>query len=243
MSEHDRELAAGAALGALSPEDAARLEEEARRKPALADGARGVPRDRLHARGGDRAGAAPEDSSPASSLAIETSTPAGAPRPPSRRAPRALARRSRRLWPAFAVGARRRGRSRARSRGFGGRRPRASRGPSGGQRNGGVPRRPRRGEAVRAEPGRREARPRSRRGTRRPRPASTTRCGSCASTSDGEMEAVGVFSPTDAAVELEFRLPGPGEYEAVDVSVEPDGGPAEHSGRSLAGGRFEQSTS
>ncbi|MGH3022964.1 MAG: anti-sigma factor [Gaiellaceae bacterium] len=55
----------------------------------------------------------------------------------------------------------------------------------------------------------------------------------------GEMEAVGVFSPTDSAVELDFRLPGPGDYEAVDVSVEPDGGPAEHSGRSLAGGAFE----
>lgn len=59
---------------------------------------------------------------------------------------------------------------------------------------------------------------------------------------EGEMEAVGVFSPTEPALELEFRLPGPGSYEAVDVSVEPDGGPAEHSGRSLAGGRFEPST-
>ncbi|HET8652475.1 MAG TPA: anti-sigma factor [Gaiellaceae bacterium] len=56
---------------------------------------------------------------------------------------------------------------------------------------------------------------------------------------EGEMEAVGVFVPTSATVDLEFRLPGPGDYEAVDVSVEPDGGPAEHSGRSLAGGKFE----
>jgi anti-sigma-K factor RskA len=56
---------------------------------------------------------------------------------------------------------------------------------------------------------------------------------------EGEMEAVGVFVPTSATADLEFRLPGPGAYEAVDVSVEPDGGPAEHSGRSLAGGKFE----
>ena len=56
---------------------------------------------------------------------------------------------------------------------------------------------------------------------------------------EGEMEAVGVFVPTSATVDLEFRLPGPGDYEAVDVSVEPDGGPADHSGRSLAGGKFE----
>ena len=56
----------------------------------------------------------------------------------------------------------------------------------------------------------------------------------------GEMEAVGVFTPTTASVDLEFRLPGPGDYEAVDVSVEEDGGPAAHSGTSLAGGVFEQ---
>jgi anti-sigma-K factor RskA len=55
----------------------------------------------------------------------------------------------------------------------------------------------------------------------------------------GEMEAVGVFSKSGPNLDLEFRLPGPGAYEAVDVSVEPDGGPPEHSGRSLAGGTFE----
>ena len=48
----------------------------------------------------------------------------------------------------------------------------------------------------------------------------------------GEMEAVGVFTPTTSSVDLEFRLPGPGDYEAVDVSVEEDGGPAAHSGTS-----------
>jgi hypothetical protein len=61
------------------------------------------------------------------------------------------------------------------------------------------------------------------------------------SEADGEMEAVGVFVPTTDEVDLEFRLPGAGDYEAVDVSVEADGGPPEHSGRSLAGGTFEPS--
>ena len=61
--------------------------------------------------------------------------------------------------------------------------------------------------------------------------------------SPGEaMEAVGVFRPTAHDVKLELRLPGPGAYQAVDVSLEPDGGSAEHSGRSLAGGRFESTS-
>lgn len=57
--------------------------------------------------------------------------------------------------------------------------------------------------------------------------------------SDSEMEAVGVFSPENPDLQLEFRLPGTGDYQAVDVSVEPDAGSPAHSGRSLAGGRFE----
>ena len=56
---------------------------------------------------------------------------------------------------------------------------------------------------------------------------------------NGAMEAVGAFTPEDEDASLEFRLPGPGDYRAVDVSVEPDGGPAEHSDVSLAGGSFE----
>lgn len=52
------------------------------------------------------------------------------------------------------------------------------------------------------------------------------------------MEAVGVFDPTSSEVSLELRLPGAGDYAAVDVSVEPDAGPPEHSGTSLAGGEF-----
>ena len=53
------------------------------------------------------------------------------------------------------------------------------------------------------------------------------------------MEAVGVFTPDGSRVRLKLGLPGAGEYEAVDISVEPNGGPASHSGSSLAGGRFE----
>lgn len=54
----------------------------------------------------------------------------------------------------------------------------------------------------------------------------------------GEMEAVGSFTPTSDTVELDLPLPGPGDYAAVDVSVEENGGPPAHSGTSLAGGTF-----
>lgn len=52
------------------------------------------------------------------------------------------------------------------------------------------------------------------------------------------MEAVGSFTPSGADAELELPLPGPGDFRAVDISVEPDGGSAAHSGVSLAGGTF-----
>lgn len=55
----------------------------------------------------------------------------------------------------------------------------------------------------------------------------------------GAMEAVGAFTPESSRVRLKLGLPGPGDYEAVDVSVEPDGGSASHSGLSLAGGQFQ----
>lgn len=58
---------------------------------------------------------------------------------------------------------------------------------------------------------------------------------------EGEMEAVGVFVPTGEDVKLELGLPGPGDYTAVDVSIEPDGGSPEHSGTSLAAGAFGSS--
>lgn len=53
------------------------------------------------------------------------------------------------------------------------------------------------------------------------------------------MLSVGTFDPEAAGdVELEFELPAPDEYAAVDVSVEEDAGPAEHSDTSLATGLF-----
>ena len=54
----------------------------------------------------------------------------------------------------------------------------------------------------------------------------------------GEMEAVGSFTPTSSDVRLDLPLPGPGDYAAVDVSVEENGGPPIHSDTSLAGGTF-----
>ena len=54
----------------------------------------------------------------------------------------------------------------------------------------------------------------------------------------GAMESVGVFTPTSSAVELDLPLPGPGNYAAVDVSVEEDDGPPAHSDTSLASGAF-----
>jgi anti-sigma-K factor RskA len=56
------------------------------------------------------------------------------------------------------------------------------------------------------------------------------------------MEAVGVFDSSGSEVELELGLPGAGDYAAVDISLEPDAGPPEHSGTSLAGGTFERPT-
>ena len=52
------------------------------------------------------------------------------------------------------------------------------------------------------------------------------------------MESVGSFTPSGDSVDLELPLPGPGDYVAVDVSVEDDGGSAEHSDTSLATGSF-----
>ncbi len=54
----------------------------------------------------------------------------------------------------------------------------------------------------------------------------------------GAMESVGVFTPTSSDVELDLPLPGPGNYAAVDVSVEEDDGPPAHSDTSLASGTF-----
>lgn len=53
-----------------------------------------------------------------------------------------------------------------------------------------------------------------------------------------QMEAVGSFSPYRTSVHLELPLPGSGTYGALDVSVEENGGPASHSGKSVAGATF-----
>ncbi|MBM3676609.1 MAG: anti-sigma factor [Actinobacteria bacterium] len=51
---------------------------------------------------------------------------------------------------------------------------------------------------------------------------------------DVEMEAIGAFTPHNGVARIELSLPGPGEYVALDISVEENGGPPEHSGTSLA---------
>jgi anti-sigma-K factor RskA len=50
-------------------------------------------------------------------------------------------------------------------------------------------------------------------------------------------DAVGVFAAR-GELEEEFRLPGRGRYAAVDVSIEEDGGDPEHSNTSIAAGTF-----
>jgi anti-sigma-K factor RskA len=55
---------------------------------------------------------------------------------------------------------------------------------------------------------------------------------------NGVMEAVGSFSPSTSDVRLDLPLPGPGDYAAVDISVEENGGSPAHSDTSLAGGTF-----
>jgi anti-sigma-K factor RskA len=56
---------------------------------------------------------------------------------------------------------------------------------------------------------------------------------------DTSMEAVGAFA-TDrtAPLHLDLRLPGGGRYAALDISIEDNGGPPEHSGKSVAGAKF-----
>ncbi len=52
------------------------------------------------------------------------------------------------------------------------------------------------------------------------------------------MEAVGAFVPKSRSVDLTLSLPGRGDYQAVDISIQRVGGPSAHSNRSLAGGAF-----
>jgi hypothetical protein len=55
---------------------------------------------------------------------------------------------------------------------------------------------------------------------------------------DGHMEAIGSFTPTSRTVALDLPLPGAGDYAALDISVQRDGGSPEHSNTSLASGAF-----
>ena len=52
------------------------------------------------------------------------------------------------------------------------------------------------------------------------------------------MTAVGSFTPAARTVSLDLPLPAPGDYAAVDISVQQNDGPAAHSSVSLAGGTF-----
>ena len=56
------------------------------------------------------------------------------------------------------------------------------------------------------------------------------------------MEAVGAFAPATTSLKLTLPLPGKGDYGAVDISLQPDGGPPEHSQISVAGGAFTPGT-
>lgn len=55
---------------------------------------------------------------------------------------------------------------------------------------------------------------------------------------DGRKVPIGTFTPEDGEVHLELRLPKPGRYLSIDISVEQEGGPPDHSGRSIATARL-----
>jgi hypothetical protein len=52
------------------------------------------------------------------------------------------------------------------------------------------------------------------------------------------MEAIGTFGARGREVDIKLNLPGSGDYQAVDISIQRVGGPSAHSGKSLAGGAF-----
>jgi anti-sigma-K factor RskA len=239
MTEHDRDLAAAAALGPLPAEDAARLEREATRSPELA-----AQVDEYAATVAMLEGAVAREAPPAGLFdrvleridADEVAEePVAAPAEPRRPA----FGRARRFWPAFAAGAVSATAAAvlilALTGGddLGAAELRAA--VSGTDEFPAV-----HGEArlygATGEDGRLvvdldDVPP--------PAAGEHYEVWVLRKSGEGEMEAVGVFSPTSSSVDLEYRLPGAGDYEAVDVSIEPDGGPPSHSGRSLASGLFE----
>ena len=54
----------------------------------------------------------------------------------------------------------------------------------------------------------------------------------------GEKVPIGTFTPEDDKVHLELRLPKAGRFLSIDISVEEEGGPPEHSGQSIATARL-----
>ena len=239
MSEHDRDLAAGAALGALSPEEEARLRHQASSNPTLAAELDEYRATVVALEVGVAREQPPDDLFERVLADIEAEQEAPAQAERSRTPDRG---RSWRLWPAFGVGLAAAATAIVLAVVLSGNdelgSPQARAAVSGTEEFPAV-----RGEARLYRPGEQDGRlvldladvP-------QPAAGEHYEVWVLRRTEDGEMEAVGVFSGSDTEVELELRLPGPGDYEAVDVSVEPDGGSAEHSGRSLAGGRFEQAS-
>jgi hypothetical protein len=57
---------------------------------------------------------------------------------------------------------------------------------------------------------------------------------------DGTRISVGSFTPDDGEAHFEVPLPTPGTYVSIDISVEEDDGPPEHSGQSLATARLSE---
>jgi anti-sigma-K factor RskA len=238
VNEHDRDQAAAAALGGLTPGETARLEEQAGRDPALAAELEGYRAAVSLLEGAVAREAPPPDLFDRILERVEVESGSEA-APPAKPRARPAGERWRRFWPAFAAGA-------------------ASAAAAavvvlaltGGDDLGSADFRAAvqgteafpavSGEArlfaSSAEDGVLEL---TLDDVPAPGPGEHYEVWVLRGGGEGEMEAVGVFSPTGSSVALEFRLPGPGAYRAVDVSVEPDGGPAEHSGRSLAGGSFE----
>jgi Anti-sigma-K factor rskA len=49
---------------------------------------------------------------------------------------------------------------------------------------------------------------------------------------------IGTFTPEDGKAHLELPLPTPGRYLSIDISIEEESGPPDHSGRSVATARF-----
>jgi hypothetical protein len=53
-----------------------------------------------------------------------------------------------------------------------------------------------------------------------------------------QMTAIGSFSPAAHSITLLLPLPAPGAYAALDISVQTDDGPPQHSGVSVGSAHF-----